>query len=305
MKYAAIDIGTNSMRLLISEYKDGKFLKRDKFINTTRIGKNVDNEGIISKDAIEKNIDALCKFYNQAKESDCKDIYIIGTSALRDSKNKNEFVKKAKDKLDANVDIIDGDMEANMGFMGVLSGMEDKKEDILVIDIGGGSTEFIVGNEEGIKFCKSENVGAVRMSEKFLKKDPIDEVQYQQMKDYIHETISNTLNIINEFDIKKIIGIGGTITTLASMHLKLEEYDMQKTHNLNLDILDLKRQIDLLMPLSKEEKRNIIGLQPKRADIISAGFAILEIILNNFYIDSLYVSEYDNLEGLIYFNYTK
>lgn len=305
MRCAAIDIGTNSMRLLISEYEDGKFIKRDKFINTTRIGKNVDNQGVISKDAIEKNIDALLKFYNQAKENECEDIYIIGTSALRDSKNKNEFVKKAKDKLNANVDIIDGDMEANMGFMGVLSGLEDKKEDILVIDIGGGSTEFIVGNEQGIKFSKSENVGAVRMSEKFLTKDPIDEDEYQQMKDYIYKTLLNTLNIINEFDIKKIIGIGGTITTLASMHLKLEEYDMKKTHNLNLDTKDLKRQIDLLMPLNKEQKRNIKGLQPKRADIINAGFAILEIILDNFYIDNLYVSEYDNLEGLIYFNYTK
>lgn len=305
MRCAAIDIGTNSMRLLISEYEDGKFIKRDKFINTTRIGKNVDNKGVISKDAIEKNIDALLKFYNQAKENECEDIYIIGTSALRDSKNKNEFVKKAKDKLNANVDIIDGDMEANMGFMGVLSGLEDKKEDILVIDIGGGSTEFIVGNEQGIKFSKSENVGAVRMSEKFLTKDPIDEDEYQQMKDYIYKTLLNTLNIINEFDIKKIIGIGGTITTLASMHLKLEEYDMKKTHNLNLDTKDLKRQIDLLMPLNKEQKRTIKGLQPKRADIINAGFAILEIILDNFYIDNLYVSEYDNLEGLIYFNYTK
>lgn len=305
MRCAAIDIGTNSMRLLISEYEDGKFIKRDKFINTTRIGKNVDNKGVISKDAIEKNIDALLEFYNQAKENECEDIYIIGTSALRDSKNKNEFVKKAKDKLNANVDIIDGDMEANMGFIGVLSGLEDKKEDILVIDIGGGSTEFIVGNEQGIKFSKSENVGAVRMSEKFLTKDPIDEDEYQQMKDYIYKTLLNTLNIINEFDIKKIIGIGGTITTLASMHLKLEEYDMKKTHNLNLDTKDLKRQIDLIMPLNKEQKRTIKGLQPKRADIINAGFAILEIILDNFYIDNLYVSEYDNLEGLIYFNYTK
>ena len=159
-------------------------------------------------------------------------VYCMGTSALRDSKNGQDFINEAKKLTNIDVKIICGEEESNLGFMGVLEGTEgDKKEDILVIDIGGGSTEFVVGNEEGIKFCKSENVGALRMTEKFITTDPISDEEFSSMTNFIEDTISSTINKIETMNISKLVGIGGAITSLSAMNQQLEVYSMEKVHN--------------------------------------------------------------------------
>ena len=159
MKIGTIDIGTNSMRLLVADYKNNKIETRKKYVNTTRIGQGVDKDGYIIEEALERNLKALKEFSEICKKEECEEVYCMGTSALRDSKNGQEFVTRAKALTGIDVNIICGDEESNLGFMGVLQGTDgDKKEDILVLDIGGGSTEFIVGNEEGIKFYKGENL---------------------------------------------------------------------------------------------------------------------------------------------------
>ncbi|MGL5314827.1 MAG: Ppx/GppA phosphatase family protein, partial [Peptostreptococcaceae bacterium] len=216
MKIGTIDIGTNSMRLLIGDYVDGKIENRKKHVNTTRIGQGVDKDGYIREDALKRNLDALEEFAKMCEEENCKEIYCMGTSALRDSKNGKEFVERAKVITGIDVDIISGNEESNLGFMGVLEGLEGD-EPILVIDIGGGSTEFIIGDRDGIKFAKSENVGALRMTEKFLKQDPICEEEFNQMSDFIFNEVKDTLDYINEKGIKKLVGIGGTITSLSAM----------------------------------------------------------------------------------------
>lgn len=166
MKVGAIDIGTNSMRLLIADYRDGNFINRKKFVNTTRIGYGVDSKGYIKEDAIKRNIKALKEFSDKCNDEKCEKIYCMGTSALRDSKNGDYFVKLAKEETGIDVDIVTGIEESNLGFKGVLEGIKGD-DTIIVIDIGGGSTEFIVGDSEGIIFNKSENVGALRMTERF------------------------------------------------------------------------------------------------------------------------------------------
>lgn len=298
MKIAAIDIGTNSMRLLLTNYVEGKFFDRQKYINTTRIGQNVDKEGIISDEAIERNVDALYEFANIAKEYGCEKIYAMGTSALRDSKNKEDFLKRAFDKSKVLVEIISGDNEADLGFLGVVQEIDD--EDILVIDIGGGSTEFIVGNKtEGIKFTKSENVGALRMTEKFLVKDPVDDLEFENARRHIESTIMDTIDKISKFNIKKVVGIGGTITSLSAMHQDLKVYDTNKIHKSVILDTDIGEILHNLRELNVKQKRNLNGLQPKRADIITAGALILNIIIKNLKIEDIIVSEFDNLEGLI------
>ncbi len=298
MKIATIDIGTNSMRLLMADYVDGEFFNRQKYINTTRIGQNVDKEGIISDEAIDRNVDALHEFANIARKNGCDKIYAMGTSALRDSKNKEEFLQKAFDKSKVLVEIISGDNEADLGFLGVVQEIDD--EDILVIDIGGGSTEFIVGNKaEGIKFTKSENVGALRITEKFLTKDPIDDQEFENSRIYIENTIMDTIDKISNFNIRKVVGIGGTITSLSAIHQDLKVYDTDKIHKSVILDTDIKETLRNLKELTVEQKRNLNGLQPKRADIITAGALILDIIIKNLKIKDITVSEFDNLEGLI------
>jgi len=298
MKIGNIDIGTNSMRLLIAEYKDGKIINRKKYVNTTRIGQGVDSQGYITDEAIERNINALIEFSKICKEEECKEIYCMGTSALRDSKNKELFIKLAKEKANINVDIISGEKESNLGFMGVLQGVENP-EDILVIDIGGGSTEFIIGNKNGIRFAKSENVGALRMTEKFLKQDPINETEFKNMSDFIYEEIKDTLKYIEKDGVQKIVGIGGTITSLSAINQKMESYSMDKIHNSKVTLGEIELILQNLKKMTLNDKKNLKGLQTKRADIITAGVEILYTIMKNIEINEIIVSEYDNLEGLM------
>lgn len=298
MKIGAIDIGTNSMRLLVCDFINDELLNRKKFINTTRIGKGVDEHGFISQEAIRRNIDALKEFYKLSKSEGCDYIYCIGTSALRDSKNGDDFVRIAKEEIGIDIEIISGEEESNLGFLGVLKGANEN-DDILVIDIGGGSTEFILGNMDGIKFSKSENVGALRMTEKFLTTDIVDNYEFDMMSEFIENEIRETLESLKEKHINKLVGIGGTITSLSAINQELEVYSMEKIHNSVVTIDDIENILQNLKKMTLNDKKSLKGLQSKRADIITAGVKILHIIMKKLELREIIVSEYDNLEGLI------
>ena len=300
MKIGTIDIGTNSMRLLIADYKNNKIENRKKYINITRIGQGVDDKGYITEEALERNLNALKEFADKCIEEKCEKVYCMGTSALRDSKNGQDFVDRAKELTNIDVKIICGSEESNLGFMGVLEGAGgDKSNYILVLDIGGGSTEFIVGNEDGIKFCKSENVGALRMTEKFITTDPISDEEFSKMSGFIEKTISSTLDKIKGMHVSKLVGIGGAITSLSAMNQQLEVYSMEKVHNSVVTKKDLEKILQNLKKMTLSDKKTIKGLQPKRADIITAGVKILHIVMEKLEIEKIMISEYDNLEGLI------
>lgn len=300
MKIGTIDIGTNSMRLLIADYKNNKIENRKKYINITRIGQGVDDKGYITEEALERNLNALKEFADKCIEEKCEKVYCMGTSALRDSKNGQDFVDRAKELTNIDVKIICGEEESNLGFMGVLEGAGgDKSNYILVLDIGGGSTEFIVGNEDGIKFCKSENVGALRMTEKFITTDPISDEEFSKMSGFIEKTISSTLDKIKGMHVSKLVGIGGAITSLSAMNQQLEVYSMEKVHNSVVTKKDLEKILQNLKKMTLSDKKTIKGLQPKRADIITSGVKILHIVMEKLEIEKIMISEYDNLEGLI------
>ena len=300
MKIGTIDIGTNSMRLLIADYKNNKIENRKKYINITRIGQGVDDKGYITEEALERNLNALKEFADKCIEEKCEKVYCMGTSALRDSKNGQDFVNRAKELTNIDVKIICGEEESNLGFMGVLEGAGgDKSNYILVLDIGGGSTEFIVGHEDGIKFCKSENVGALRMTEKFITTDPISDEEFSKMSVFIEKTISSTLDKIKGMHVSKLVGIGGAITSLSAMNQQLEVYSMEKVHNSVVTKKDLEKILQNLKKMTLSDKKTIKGLQPKRADIITAGVKILHIVMEKLEIEKIMISEYDNLEGLI------
>ena len=183
----------------------------------------------------------------------------------------------------------------------MLEGLEDAEE-ILVIDIGGGSTEFIIGDKKGIRFSKSENVGALRMTEKFLHKDPIDDEEFKNMSNFINKELNSTLEYIKNNRVKKLVGIGGTITSLSAMNQELVVYSMEKIHNSKISLSEIESILQNLKNTTLNDKKCLKGLQPKRADIITAGVEILYTIMKNIEIDEIIVSEYDNLEGLMCHN---
>lgn len=301
MRIGIVDIGTNSMRLLIADYENNNIFNRQKYVEVTRIGKNVDKNKMISKEAIQKNSKILKRFVDMAKESHCEKINAIGTSALRDSKNSDEFVKEAFALSGVKVDIISGELEANLGFLGVKS-ILDKKDYTLTIDIGGGSTEFILGDKEGnLIFSKSEDIGCVRLTEKFLKEKiaTLSEIKY--LNEYIDMITKKTIEMLKTYKIGKFIGIGGTATSISSMLQKLSVYSSEKVHNSKIYYDELLELYNEIKTKTLEEKKVIVGLQPQRADVIFAGICILKNIMEKLNANHITVSEYDNLEGLIYY----
>ena len=298
MKIGAIDIGTNSMRLLTTDLIDNKLTNRKKYVNTTRIGQGVDENGFITEEAMERNINALKEYHDKCLDYGCEKIYCMGTSALRDSKNRSEFIKRSKDEAGIDVNVVDGEIEAKLGFSGVTNGI-DKEGDILVIDIGGGSTEFIFGNKEGIERNVSINIGALRLTEKYLSEGYSDSA-FSDMRKFINEQIKDIVAYLNEKEIGCVCGIGGTITSLSAVNQNLEVYSMEKVHGSVITREEVQKMMDKFVSCSDEERKHINGLQPKRADIIAAGTEILICIMDNLSKKDVVVSEYDNLEGIAY-----
>lgn len=298
MKIGAIDIGTNSMRLLTTDLIDNKLTNRKKYVNTTRIGQGVDENGFITEEAMERNINALKEYHDKCLDYGCEKIYCMGTSALRDSKNRSEFIKRAKEESGIDVNVVDGEIEAKLGFSGVTNGI-DKEGDILVIDIGGGSTEFIFGNKEGIERNVSINIGALRLTEKYLSEGYSDSA-FSDMREFINEQIKDIVSYLNEKEIECVCGIGGTITSLSAVNQNLEVYSMEKVHGSVITREEVQKMMDKFVSCSDEERKHINGLQPKRADIIAAGTEILICIMDNLSKKEVVVSEYDNLEGIAY-----
>lgn len=338
-KYAAIDIGTNSMRLLLADIEDGKIIKRKKYINPTRIGSAVDKDQRISEEGIVRNIEALGEFAQKARECGAEKVFAIATSAVRDASNGKDFIERAYDETGVTIEIISGEEEATLGYQGVVMGLKETNKEgfsysdehnkvpqeepsllpILVIDIGGGSTELILGRGDQLKKVTSLNVGAVRMTERHSTTDPIRKEKHREMEADIEQISKETIEEIKG-DIKnqmsqgeassapyedmvskvKLMGIGGTITTLAALDQELEPYDSDKVHNYKLTLDHIEALKEKLLTLTVEEIKNLKGIHPKRADIITAGVTILSIIMNNLGMKEITVSEYDNLEGLVY-----
>ncbi|MDO4710680.1 MAG: Ppx/GppA phosphatase family protein [Peptostreptococcaceae bacterium] len=299
MKVAGIDIGTNSMRLLLTDFfsqADGQseFRDRSKEVKITRMGKGVDADRIIEPETFRYNIDSFEEFVEKARNKKAERIFAIGTSALRDAKNGEEFVAAAERSTGVKIDIISGNLEAELGFYGVSQGVKEKGR-ILILDIGGGSTEFVIGSQiEGIVFKKSIDIGAVRLTDNFG-----DDLH--DMTGFILSQVEDLHDLIERYAIRQIVGIGGTIGTVSAINLCLTRYDPDRVHNSRISLEEVECILRSLSSLSLEDRKKVVGLQPERADIIVAGVNILLGIMNKLRIKAITVSEYDNLEGLVYY----
>lgn len=297
--YGAIDIGTNSIRLLVAYVEKGKITRSYKDLETTRIGENVDKNGLLSEAAMERSIQAIVRFAERIREEGIQDIQIIATSAVRDAENREDFVHRVKAATNVDIDVISGEREAYLGFLGVLKGSKDPEERILVIDIGGGSTELILGGSSGIQQAVSLNLGAVRMTEKYITTDPITQEEMERLMAGIDLVAADTLESLKKYPIDRAIGIGGTATTAGAMVKKLEVYDRDEIHNFDVSQQQLKELWTKVKVSTLEERTGMQGLHPKRADVILAGITILDRILTKLELDNIRISEYDNLEGLV------
>lgn len=298
-KVACIDIGTNSVRMILLDNNSNQCIESEKYMETTRIGSGVDAHKMLSEEAMQRTLDALVKFADIARAEGAEEILAIATSAVRDAGNRDVFLERVRQEAHIQVEMISGQEEARLGFLGVSKGT-DIKGDILVIDIGGGSTELIVGRDGEIVYSISLDIGAVRMTDKFITSDPWDLKEQQDMADYIRKVIKEAIACIAAYDIKALVGIGGTISTAGSMALDMEDYDRKKIHNYYVPYDRIQSMNRKMMSMVLDDRKNIVGLQAKRADIIPAGFMILQLLLLALDKEGITISEYDNLEGLFF-----
>lgn len=296
MKVAAIDIGTNSTRLLIVDYKNGTYTVLDRDLIISRLGEGVDKNKYLNDKAIERTVTALEKYDKKIKKYNVKKVKIVGTSALRDVKNKNDFINLLKKRTSFKINIISGNQEAKYIYKGVKTDI--KSNDFLIVDIGGGSTEFIWKNQKEI-VEKSLDIGAVRLTERIVEdsKKALSNKEQKKLQKEINQALNK--ENINKYKAKKLIGVGGTITTLAAMNLGLEKYDSGKIHQYLLLKEDIEQLFNKLSKSNISERKNMKGLHESRADIITAGAIILELIMEIVDINKITVSERDILYGLI------
>ena len=303
---ASIDIGTNSCRLFIAEVlKDNKNItfKKEiyKDLEIVKLGEDVNKNKFLKEEAIERTLKCLKKYREIVDKYSMeeKNIICFATSATRDANNSDYFIKKVYDETKIKINCISGDEEAYINFKGVISSFDKNfKENILVFDIGGGSTEFTLGNINGIKKEISLNIGSVRITEKFFLDNGIYnycEENRIKAKEWVKENLKELKDFKNENF--TLIGVAGTTTTQVSVREKMEIYDSEKIHLSSLTSKEINDNLDLF--IKNINKQEIKGLDPKRKDVIIGGTIILKEILEYFEKDFVIVSENDNLMGAI------
>ena len=293
-----IDIGTNSCRLFIAELEntsEGKKIKRElvKNVEIVKLGEGVNKTHNLNPNAIKRTLDCLKKYKEKASSYGVENIRAFATSAVRDAENREIFLQEVS-KLGIKIECISGKTEATLNFLGNSLIFKDR---ILVVDIGGGSTEFTLGKDKTIDFIQSINIGAVRATEKFFSDNDYSEEKLEKCKAWIRKNLE-ILKTIKDRDFK-LIGVAGTATTQISVRDKMEIYDSSKVHMATLTLNELKENLSLFLSKNFEERKNIIGLEEKRADVIIAGTLILLTILEELNQNKIIISESDNLSGAI------
>ena len=295
---AAIEMGTNSTRLLIADYKEGKINVLSRDLITTRLGEGVDSNKALTEAAMKRGIRALKAFKKEMDTYEIKATKLVGTSALRDVNNSYEFQKLIKEELDFNLEVISGLREAELIYQGVSISYDFSN--FIIVDIGGGSTEFIWKNQDEDKVVMdSLNIGAVRITERFVEniEQPLGRNLVDEIASYVNKEVKKEIDILPGID--NIIGVGGTITTLAAMLLKLDEHKPETIHDYTLRYSDVNKIMDRLRKLDLKRRKKVKGLNPDRADIIVAGIIILVEIMKVLRTLKLRVSNYDILHGLL------
>ena len=279
MKYGVLDIGSNSVRLMISQ--DG--ITQYKCVKTTRLAENMGTDNVLQMAPIERTAQAVSFFVKKAQEEFAEKIYIFATAAVRQAENKAVFLSLVKQLTGYDVDVIDGIEEANLGAIGALNGNDGG-----VIDVGGASSEVLIIKDGKTIFTKSLDVGAVKIFN-----------QCGQDSDKILSLTSDKAKQFESIPSSNFFGIGGTATTLASIDQKMKTYNPKLIHGHVLSIERVKQIRDMLLSMTLEEKFALDGLQKERAEVISGGVAMIYAILKKANANQITISESDNLEGYL------
>lgn len=293
MFVGAVDIGTNSARLLITDAQ-GREIVREMHI--TRLGQGVDVTGALHPDAIERTVSVLVNYGALLRKHGVTRIRATATSAARDASNREVFFAAAKAALSVVPELLPGEQEALLSFRGATQGLDLTLGPFLIVDIGGGSTEFVLGQTEPEALI-SVDMGCVRMTERHLTSDPATAAQIEACLQDVKLILQRVRAQIPVQRARRMIGLAGTITTLGAMAKGLKHYDPTQTHGMTLTRAEVESLFEQLANADLATRRTILP-DPKRADVIVGGAAVLLGILREFDLAQLTVSESDILDGL-------
>jgi exopolyphosphatase/guanosine-5'-triphosphate,3'-diphosphate pyrophosphatase len=297
-RVAAVDQGTNSTRLLVAEPDEaGGFddLARDMVI--TRLGQGVDETGRLAPEALQRTLVVLARYVRRARALHVERIRVAATAAVRDAANAADFERPVRELAGSPLEIVSGEEEARLSFLGATRGM-DAPPPFLVLDIGGGSTEFVLGSERP-SAAISTQMGSVRLTERFVRSDPPEASELDRMRAAVGELLDDVERAIPARDERTFVAVAGTSTTVQAVALGLDFYDPERIHRTRISRAAAARVAVRLAAMTTAERAALPVMAPGRADVIVAGSVILVEVMERFGFDEAVVSETDILDGLV------
>ncbi|MQA62698.1 MAG: exopolyphosphatase [Actinophytocola sp.] len=311
LRVAAIDCGTNSIRLLVAELMpnyDGTIFLRDlhREMRVVRLGQDVDATGRLAPEAIERTRQALAAYTIAARRKGAERVRMVATSATRDAANRDEFFEMTEQTLGVRAEVISGDTEARLSFTGAAGDQDPEDGPFLVVDVGGGSTELVLGEWDGKKAnvlaAKSVDIGCVRITERTLRSDPPTAGEIAEARELTAAVLAEAFDAVDVSLAKTWIGVAGTMTTLSAVAQELPEYDAERTHLSKLTPADLERTAHTLLTSDHATRAANPVIHPGRVDVIGGGALIVQVIAEQLAQRGgpadLVVSEHDILDGI-------
>ena len=296
---AIVDIGSNSVRLLIAEKTEGgEISELDRQAHVTRLGQGVDTSNRLADEAMERTYTVLADYAQRIDAHDCNTRIAVLTSAVRDSDNGQEFAQTIEQRYGLTPHVLKGDEEARLTYLGATSERDpDDTTPTLVLDIGGGSTELIVGAGPEVRFRVSTQAGVVRQTERHLPDDPPTEAQMDALAQDVRGILADSVPEELRTAVKRGIAVAGTATSLAAIAQQLDPYDPEKVHGYEVSTAECERILGELSEMTLDQRREVPGLHPDRAPTIIAGVLIFEEVVQLFGLTEIEVSEHDILRG--------
>ena len=302
-RVAAIDCGTNSIRLLIADVdvRQERLTDVAREMRIVRLGEGVDRTGRLSEAALDRTIGALREYADLIEALSPAAVRMVATSATRDAANSQEFVDRVKDVLGVAPEVISGDEEASLSFTGAtreLASALGCPPPYLVTDIGGGSTEFVLGEPRGVSGVRSVDIGCVRMTERHLHSDPPSAAEVAAATADIDSALELVAASVPADEAKTLVGLAGSVATVAGIALGLQSYDAARIHHSRIAAAQVHEVTGLLLRQTRAQRATIGVMHPGRVDVIGAGALVLDRIITRFGFAEVLVSEHDILDGM-------
>jgi len=299
-RVAAIDCGTNSIRLLVADIDvdAGTLRDVDRRMEIVRLGQGVDRTGRFAPDALERTMDACRRYADVVRATGAERVRFVATSASRDVSNRDEFEAGVRGALGVEPEVVTGDEEAALSFAGATRELAGAvPEPVLVVDIGGGSTEFVLGSE-AVRAARSVDIGCVRMTERHLHSDPPTASEVAAARADIEAAISLAQETVPLEVARTLVGLAGSVTTLAAMALDLPSYQPERIHHARVTAVDVRLMSERLLAMNHDARAALPYMHPGRVDVIGAGALVLAAILDRVPVTEVVVSEHDILDGI-------